>query len=63
MEEAGSDTEKLQAKRACPRGAVQVIPSSRAQRRPAHNSGTISHNFGYGVGDDMDSLLAKYGRQ
>ena len=21
---------------------------------------TISHNFGYGVGDDMDSLLAKY---
>ena len=24
---------------------------------------TISHNFGYGVGDDMDSLLAKYGRQ
>jgi hypothetical protein len=20
----------------------------------------ISHNFGYGVGDDMDSLLAKY---
>ena len=24
---------------------------------------TISHNFGYGVGDDMDSSLAKYGRQ
>src|SRR5215831_2450764 len=24
---------------------------------------TISHNFGYGVGDDMDSLLAKCGRQ
>jgi hypothetical protein len=24
---------------------------------------TISHNFGYGVGDDMDSLLAKYRRQ
>jgi hypothetical protein len=23
---------------------------------------TISHGFGYGVGDDMDSLLAKYGR-
>ena len=21
---------------------------------------TLSHNFGYGVGDDMDSLLAKY---
>ena len=21
---------------------------------------TVSHNFGYGVGDDMDSLLAKY---
>lgn len=21
---------------------------------------TISHNFGYGVGDDMDSMLAKY---
>jgi len=21
----------------------------------------LSHNFGYGVGDDMDSLLAKYG--
>jgi hypothetical protein len=21
---------------------------------------TMSHNFGYGVGDDMDSLLAKY---
>jgi len=20
----------------------------------------ISHNFGYGVGDDMDSMLAKY---
>jgi hypothetical protein len=20
----------------------------------------VSHNFGYGVGDDMDSLLAKY---
>ena len=24
---------------------------------------TISHNFGYGVGDDMDSLLAKYVRK
>jgi len=24
---------------------------------------SISHNFGYGVGDEMDSLLAKYGRQ
>ena len=24
---------------------------------------TISHNFGYGVGDDMDSLLAKYMRK
>jgi hypothetical protein len=24
---------------------------------------TISHNFGYGVGDDMDSLLAQYGRK
>ena len=24
---------------------------------------TISHNFGYGVGDDMDSLLAKYARK
>ena len=23
---------------------------------------TVSHNFGYGVGDDMDSLLAKYVR-
>jgi hypothetical protein len=23
----------------------------------------ISHDFGYGVGDDMDSLLAKYGRE
>jgi hypothetical protein len=23
---------------------------------------TISHNFGYGVGDDMDDLLAKYVR-
>ena len=23
---------------------------------------TISHNFGYGVGDDMDELLAKYDR-
>ncbi len=23
----------------------------------------ISHNFGYGVGDDMDSLLAKHGRE
>jgi hypothetical protein len=23
---------------------------------------TISHNLGYGVGDDMDSLLAKYSR-
>jgi hypothetical protein len=23
---------------------------------------TISHNFGYGVGDDMDDLLAKYDR-
>jgi len=22
----------------------------------------ISHNFGYGVGDDMDGLLAKYVR-
>jgi len=21
---------------------------------------TISHNFGYGVGDDMDGMLAKY---
>jgi hypothetical protein len=25
--------------------------------------GTISHNFGYGVGDDMDSLLVKYVRE
>ncbi|MFL6446579.1 MAG: hypothetical protein ACJ746_02660 [Bryobacteraceae bacterium] len=24
---------------------------------------TISHNFGYGVGDDMDSLLAQYVRK
>jgi hypothetical protein len=24
---------------------------------------TISHNFGYGVGDDMDSLLSKYERK
>ncbi len=24
---------------------------------------TISHVFGYGVGDDMDSLMAKHGRQ
>lgn len=24
---------------------------------------TVSHNFGYGVGDEMDSLLAKYGRE
>ena len=24
---------------------------------------TISHNFGYGVGVDMDSLLAKYVRK
>jgi hypothetical protein len=24
---------------------------------------TVSHNFGYGVGDDMDSLLAKYVRE
>ena len=24
---------------------------------------TISHNFGYGVGDDMDSLLARYVRK
>jgi hypothetical protein len=23
----------------------------------------VSHNFGYGVGDDMDSLLAKYVRE
>jgi hypothetical protein len=23
---------------------------------------TISHNFGYGVGDDVDDLLAKYVR-
>ncbi len=23
----------------------------------------VSHNFGYGVGDDMDSLLAKHGRE
>ena len=23
----------------------------------------VSHNFGYGVGDDMDSLLAKYMRE
>ena len=23
---------------------------------------TISHNFGYGVGDDIDDLLAKYVR-
>jgi hypothetical protein len=22
----------------------------------------VSHNFGYGVGDDMDSMLAKYAR-
>jgi hypothetical protein len=22
----------------------------------------ISHSFGYGVGDDMDSLFAKHGR-
>jgi hypothetical protein len=24
---------------------------------------TISHNVGYGVGDDMDDLLAKYGQR
>ena len=24
---------------------------------------TISHNFGYGVGDDMDTLLANYAKQ
>ena len=23
----------------------------------------VSHNFGYGVGDDMDDLLAKYGQR
>jgi hypothetical protein len=23
----------------------------------------ISHNVGYGVGDDMDDLLAKYGQR
>ena len=23
----------------------------------------MSHNFGYGVGDDMDSLLAKYAKK
>jgi hypothetical protein len=23
----------------------------------------ISHNFGYGVGDDMDDLLGKYNRR
>ncbi len=22
----------------------------------------ISHNFGYGVGDDMDNLMVRYGR-
>jgi hypothetical protein len=24
---------------------------------------TVSHNFGYGVGIDMDSLLSKYARK
>jgi hypothetical protein len=23
----------------------------------------VSHNFGYGVGDDMDDLLARYGQR
>jgi len=25
-----------------------------------HRVRVISHNFGYGVGDDMDCLLARY---
>ena len=34
---------RLEAKKACPRGGVQVIPSGHAHRSPAHNSGdTIS---------------------
>jgi hypothetical protein len=24
---------------------------------------TISHSFGYGVGDDMDDLLVEYGQR
>jgi hypothetical protein len=48
--------------------ALQTIaPLSASDRNPLivrlDKVRTISHNFGYGVGDDMDSLLAKYVRK
>ncbi len=40
---------------------TQLSPSSRnALIARLNKVRTVSHNFGYGVGDDMDSLLAKY---
>lgn len=46
--------------------ALKVIRTLPEDARPAlhHRLDTvrrISHNFGYGVGDDMDGLLAEYG--
>jgi hypothetical protein len=45
--------------------ALKVIGKLPAQDRRAliarlHRVRVISHNFGYGVGDDMDCLLARY---
>ena len=47
--------------------ALKVIGKLPAQDRPAliarlDRVRVISHNIGYGVGDDMDSLLARYSR-
>ncbi len=48
--------------------ALKAIPQVSASDRDAltvrlDRVRVISHNFGYGVGDDMDSLLAKYLRE
>ena len=46
--------------------ALKVIQSLPEDARPALHGRMdavrrISHNFGYGVGDDMDDLLAEHG--
>jgi hypothetical protein len=39
-----------------------VSITSRFQKLRVDSVRTISHNLGYGVGDDMDSLLMKYAK-
>jgi hypothetical protein len=39
---------------------VLIANNREMYRHQRKEKSTISHNFGYGVGDDMDDLLAKY---